>query len=107
MEGNRVDNWLKIDQINWVFMDIKKDFIEQKDHLWCNWDLLECQQKKIFKGKEGIYYIAISDFCVAPAWLENVFHGFVCGALSSDNRMVCFSHKAFLKSDTAAGLTRS
>ena len=29
------------------------------------------------------------------------------GALFSDNRMVCFRRKAFLKSDTAAGLTRS
>jgi hypothetical protein len=29
------------------------------------------------------------------------------GILSSDNRMVCFRHKAFSKSDTMAGLTRS
>ena len=27
--------------------------------------------------------------------------------LSSDNRMVCFRCKAFLKSDTVAGLTRN
>jgi hypothetical protein len=32
---------------------------------------------------------------------------FYGGVLSSDNRMVCFRRKAFLKSDTAAGLTRS
>jgi hypothetical protein len=65
---------------------------------------LECQQKKNFKG---IYYITISDIRGAPAWLKNVFHAFVCGALSSDNRMVCFCSKAFLKYDTSAGLTRN
>jgi hypothetical protein len=62
---------------------------------------LECQQKKV-KGKAFV----ISLFRVSPAWLKNVFHGFVCGALSSDNSMVCFRRKAFLKSATAAGLTR-
>jgi hypothetical protein len=30
----------------------------------------------------------------------------VCGALSSDNLMVCFLRKAFLKSDKVAELTR-
>jgi hypothetical protein len=44
-----------------------------------------------------IYFIAISDFRDASAWLENVCNAFVCGALSSDNRMVCFRRKAFLK----------
>jgi hypothetical protein len=52
-------------------------------------------------------YIVISDLCVAPGWLKYDYHVFVCGALSSDNRMVCFCGKAFLKSDTADGLTRS
>ena len=44
---------------------------------------------------------------VTPACLKYVFHAFVCGARSADNRMVCFRRKAFLKSDTVAGLTRS
>jgi hypothetical protein len=52
-----------------------------------------------------IYFITISDFGDASAGLENVFNAFVCGALSSDNHMVCFHRKAFLKSDKAAGLT--
>ena len=49
----------------------------------------------------GIFSIAISDFRVAPARLKYVMHLYA-GALSSDNCMV-----SFLKSDTAAGLTRS
>ena len=97
-------------QINILVLDIKKDFIEQNDHLLCNWDPCDCNQMKIFRGK-GFIFIAISDFRDASAWLENVFNAFVCGALSSDNRMdnrmVCFHRKAFLTSDNAAGLTRS
>jgi uncharacterized membrane protein len=54
-----------------------------------------------------IYFIAISDFCDASAGLGNVFYAGVYGALSSDNRMVCFHRKAFLKADKAVGLTRS
>jgi hypothetical protein len=54
-----------------------------------------------------IYFIAISDFCDAADGLDNVFNAFVCGVLSSDNCMVRFCRKAFLKSDKAAGLTRS
>ena len=89
-------------QLNWVFMDIKKDFIEQNDHLWCIWDLLECQQKKILKGK-AIYYIIIIHYIISlfltivsqlPAWNLG-FMFFVCGALSSDNHMVCFRRKVF------------
>jgi hypothetical protein len=57
------------------------------------------------KGKA--FFISLLLTRVAPAWLKYVFHVFVCGALSSDDRMVCFRHKAFLKCDTAAGLTRS
>ena len=44
-----------------------------------------------------IYFIAISDFRDASACLENVCNAFVCEALSSDNRMVCYRRKAFLK----------
>ena len=54
-----------------------------------------------------IYFIAISDFRDTSAWLENVCNACVRGAVSSDNRMVCVRRKAFLKSDEAAGLTRS
>jgi hypothetical protein len=54
-----------------------------------------------------IYFFAISDFCNASAGLENVFNAGVCGALSSDNRMVCFCRKAFLKSDKVVELTRN
>ena len=50
--------------------------------------------------RQGIHYIAISDFQGTPAWLKYVFHTYVCRALSSDNRMVCFRRKAFLKSDS-------
>ena len=98
-DGGKLGGLTEARQLNWVFMDIKKDIIEQKDHLWCIWDPLECQQKKIIKGKAFII--------TQPAWLKYVFHAFVCGALSSDNGMVCFRRKAFLKSDTAAGLTKS
>ena len=40
-------------------------------------------------------------------WYLIVCFFFLNRALSSDNRMVCFRRKSFLKFDTAAGLTRS
>jgi hypothetical protein len=55
---------------------------------------------------EVIYFSAISNLCGTSAGLKNVFNAGVNGELS-DNRMVCFRCKAFLKSDNAVGLTRS
>jgi hypothetical protein len=51
-----------------------------------------------------IYFIVISDFFDTSAGLKNVFNAGVCGALSSDNRMVCFHRKAFLTSENVVGL---
>ena len=84
---------------NWnlLFWDIKKDFIEQKDTLLCSWDPCDCNQMKIFIGKWFILSLCLT----FSAWLENVCNALVCGALSSDNHMVCFRRKAFLKSDKA------
>jgi hypothetical protein len=50
-----------------------------------------------------IYLIAICDF-VTPVLVKKVFW---CGALSSDNLMVCLRLKAIMKSDNAVGLRRS
>jgi hypothetical protein len=52
-------------------------------------------------------FIAISDFHDASALVGKCVYAFVCGALSSDNHMVCFHRKTFLKSDKATGLTSS
>jgi hypothetical protein len=52
-------------------------------------------------------YIVISEFCVAPGRLNYDGLCLFDGVLSSDNSMVCFRRKAFLKSDTLAGLTTS
>ena len=91
-------------QINGHFGYIMTELIEQKDHLSCLWDILECQQKKLVKGMN---YIFISEFCVAPGGLNYDCLCLFDGVLSSDNCMVCFRCKAFLKSDTLAGLTTS
>jgi hypothetical protein len=52
-------------------------------------------------------YIVISEFCVAPGGMKIDSLCLLDGVLFSDNSMVCFHRKAFLKSDTVAGLTRS
>ena len=52
-------------------------------------------------------YIFNSAFCVAPAGLRYAFLSLFTGVLSSDNSIVCFRSKAFLKSDTLAGFTTS
>ena len=52
-------------------------------------------------------YIVISEFCVAPDGMKYDCLCLFDGVLSSDNSMVCFRRKAFLKSDTVAGLTKS
>ena len=44
-------------QINGHFGYITTELIEQKDHLWCLWDILECQQKKLVKGKAWIPFL--------------------------------------------------
>ena len=41
-------------QINGHFGYVSTELIKQKDHLWCLWDILECQQKKLVKGKAWI-----------------------------------------------------
>ena len=50
------------------FLDTKKDIIEQKAHLWCIWDLLECQQKKIIKGKAFIISLFLTFVVHLPGW---------------------------------------
>ena len=90
-------------QINWPFGDITTEWIEHKDHLWCLWDILECQQKKLFKGKARIISLFLSFVLCLAGW--NMIVMCLFGVLASDNRMVCFCRKAFLKSDTVAGLT--
>ena len=52
-------------------------------------------------------YIIISVFCVTPGWLKNACLSLFTGVLSSDNSIVCFRRKVFLKSDTVAGFTTS
>ena len=82
------------------------ELIKQKDHLWCLWDILECQQKKLVKGK-GMNYICISAFGVAPAGLKYAFSLLFIMVLSSGNSIVCFRWKNFLKSDMLTGFTTS
>ena len=38
-------------QLNRLFGDIMKDFVEQNYHLLCSWEPWDCKQRKIFKGK--------------------------------------------------------
>ena len=52
-------------------------------------------------------YIFISAFCVAPGGLKYDGLCLFAGVLSSDNSIICFRRKAFLKSDTLAGFTTS
>ena len=52
-------------------------------------------------------YIVISGFRVGPGGWNYDCLCLFDGVLSSDNSMVCFRRKAFLKSDTLAGLTTS
>ena len=51
--------------------------------------------------------IFISAFCVAHGGLKNACLSLFTGVLSSDNNIVCFRRKAFLKSDMLAGFTTS
>ena len=68
MEGNKGGLLTEARQLNWVFMDIKKDIIEQNDHVWCNWDLLECQQKKIIKGEAFIISLFLTFVAHLAGW---------------------------------------
>ena len=95
--------WTQTRQINGHFGDITTECIEQKDHLWCLWDILECQQNKLFKGKAWIISLFLSFVSHLAGW--NMIVCLIDGVLSSDNRMVCYRRKAVLKSDTLAGLT--
>jgi hypothetical protein len=52
-------------------------------------------------------YIFISKFRVVPGGLNYDCLSLFDGVLSSDNSMVFFRRKAFLKSDMLAGLTTS
>ena len=52
-------------------------------------------------------YRVISEFRVVPGRLNYDCLCLFDGVLSSDNSMVCFRRKAFLKSDMLAGLTTS
>jgi hypothetical protein len=91
-------------QLNWHFGDIKKDFIEQIDHLLYNWDPLDCKKMKIFELKWFILTLFLSwDTC---AGYEFMLMQEVGEALSSDNQMLCFRRKAYCKSDKAVRLPR-
>ena len=87
----------------------QQEFLGYKEEL--------CQTKQTFTGRlvtatiwrsSKVSDLILSLFLtfVTPTWLKCLY-AIVSGVLSSDNCMVCFRHKAFLKSDTAAGLTRS
>jgi hypothetical protein len=80
------------------------DLNQTKDHLWCLWEILECQQKMLVKGKALITFLYQS--CVAPAGLKYDFLSLFIMVLSSDNSIVCFRQKA-LKSDMLAEFTTS
>ena len=41
-------------QTNGGILDIKIIFMEQKEHLLCNWESRECKYPKIIKGKRLI-----------------------------------------------------
>jgi hypothetical protein len=102
--GAQVGTNVFLDQINGHFGYISTELIKQKDNLRCLWDILECQQKKLVKGMN---YIFISTFCVAPAGLKYASLSLFTMVPSSDNSIVCFRRKAFLKSDMLAGFTTS
>ena len=55
------------------------------------------------RQRYGMIYIFISVFCVAPAGLKYASLSLFTEVLSSDNSIVCFRRKAFLKSDMLAG----
>ena len=96
-----VDYWTKRTSKT-EFLGIKRDFIEQNKHLLCNRDSCDCNQMKIIKGK-WFNLLLFQTFVTPLLGLEM----FVCFCKQCAVRMVCFRLKAFLKSDTAAGLTRS
>jgi hypothetical protein len=50
-------------------------------------------------------YIIISAFCVATAGLKYASLSLFTEVLPSENSIVCFRRKAFLKSDMLAGFT--
>ena len=41
----------------WRFLDLKINFMEQKEHLLCNWESREYKHPKIIKGKELIWLL--------------------------------------------------
>ena len=41
-------------QLNGGVLDIKSIFMEQQEHLLCNWESRECKHPKIIKGKRLI-----------------------------------------------------
>ena len=92
-------------QINEPFGYMWTELIQQKDHLWCLWDILECHQKKLVKGKAWFIFY----FCVlcSACRVEILFLSLFTVVLSSDNSFICFRRKAFLKSDMLAGFTTS
>jgi hypothetical protein len=53
-----------------------------------------------------IYFIAILDFCDTCAGYEFMLMQEVAEALSSDDQMLCFRHKAHCKSDKVVRLPR-
>ena len=55
-------------QLNWLFGDLKKDFIEQNNNLLCIWD---CKQRKIFKGKLFIFSLFL--IFVTPLLIWKMF----------------------------------
>ena len=88
-------------------LDIKRDFIEQNKHLLSKWESCECNHMNIMKGKWLILSLFLT--CVTPllGWLLFVMICLLGAVLRKLVCMVCFRRKAFLKSDTVVGLTRS
>ena len=98
--------WLRItEEKAWTkqrFLDIKRDFIEQKEHLLNKLMSSECNHMKIIKVKWLILSLFLTCVTLLLGWL--VFNDLSAGR---NDREVCFRRKGFLKSDTVVGFTRS
>ena len=69
------------------------------------WMSSECNNMKIIKGKGLILSLFLSCVTLLLGWL--LVNDFVCWPMFSNNRKGCFRCKAFFKSDSVVGFTRS
>ena len=82
-------------------LDIKMNFIEQNKHFLSHMETWECHQMKIIKGKWSIFMLFLTFVTPLLGWKMAVW--FSVARRWPNIIAWC----AFLKSDTAAGLTRS